>query len=55
MSNLFPIENEMSKYANRKPSFEPDEVVSRILVRFLLKLKILNHKDHIDIIMRYRQ
>jgi len=44
----------MSKYLNRKPSFEPEEVVSRALVRFLIKLKILNRDQHIDIMMRYR-
>jgi hypothetical protein len=44
----------MSKYLNRKPSYEPEEVVSRALVRFLIKLNILNHDKHIKIIMRYR-
>lgn len=44
----------MSKYVNRKPSYKPEEVVSRALIRFLLKLKILDRDKHIDIIMRYR-
>lgn len=35
-------------------SFEPSEVAHRRLIRFLLRLKIIDYYKHFDIIKRYK-
>lgn len=41
-------------YRSKSPdAFEPNEVARRLLIRFLLKLEIININEHWEIIRRY--